>query len=265
VAAGVTIALLRGAESGRRHTSHSAAVHSGAQAGRVVWEPRFNRSFSGWRRKEALPGGLTVIAAPVEGRYAARFVVHPGDMPNPTGERAELDASPAETGGYEGVETWYGWSVLFPPDYHPTPGAFNIFTQWHRARRSSPPCTPGPNIAFRTSADTSPWMMEMWVTGGDLYPRCEPHRRMFRLGPIVFDRWNDFILHVRWSPQASEGFVQAFLDRRQVVPLTRLATMYTDDEVFAAQGIYRAPSDLVSTLYEQPLRRGTSRAAVQPR
>ncbi len=256
-----------GGSGRRRSTTSSAAGPSSSAAsegsGRVLWEPQFDRSFTGWQRKVALPGGVTPLTRPVGGRRAVRFVVGPGDMPNPTGERAELVATPETTGGFDGAESWYAWSVLFPPDFDPSPNAFNIFTQWHRERSSTPECRPGPNVAFRTTANSNPLRMQMVVTGGSLVPDCMPMRQVFPLGPIEYNHWYDFVLHVRWSPDAAAGFVQVYIDGRELVPLTHAATMYEDDQVYAVQGIYRSPSDRTSTVYETPIRRGTTMAAVQ--
>jgi hypothetical protein len=80
---------------------------------------------------------------------------------------------------------------------------------------------------------------------------------------LTFDSWIDFTFNVMWSPNPAIGFVQVFMDGQQVVPITHLATMYPNDGVFVKQGIYRAPSDRVSTLYEDAIRRGATKAAVQ--
>ena len=154
--------------------------------------------------------------------------------------------------------------MLFPPDYDPSPNAFNIFTQWHRARSSTPECIPGPNVAFRTTANSNPLRMQMVVIGGSLVPDCKPTRRLFPLGSIEYNHWYDFVLHVRWSPDPARR-IRAGIRRwpRGGSAHARSATMYEDDQVEAVQGIYRYPSDRTSTVYETPIRRGTTMAAVQ--
>jgi hypothetical protein len=231
---------------------------------RLFWHPNPRHGLhAGWSSLLARRGDLSLVRHPVrDGLYTYRFVVHPGDFLN-DGQRSELSATQAQTGGYPGVQTWYAWSVYFPANYNPTPDAFNIFTQWHQTGISTKACRPGPNIAFRTSDNTRPLTLQMVVTGGPIPSGCHTSHIDIRLGTLTFDRWIDFTFHVMWSPNPAIGFVQVFMDGQQVVPITHLATMYPNDGVFVKQGIYRAPSDRVSTLYEDAIRRGATKAAVQ--
>ena len=83
----------------------------------VNWAGDFESGdLSQWATKQALPWGASLVGTPVRnGRHSARFEVRPGDDPiNAKGERAELATRVADGGGFEGRETWYGWSTYFP-------------------------------------------------------------------------------------------------------------------------------------------------------
>ena len=86
---------------------------------------------------EAAPGRISITHSPVRTGYAdtAQFVVEPGDHTNSVrSERAEVTATQEQTGGYQGEETWFGWSTLFPDNLNPPSGKTSIFTQWHQTQ-----------------------------------------------------------------------------------------------------------------------------------
>lgn len=221
-------------------------------------------NFSQWDRMQALPGDAMIVTAPVrQGRFAAKFTVHPGDDPiSSNGERSEAVASQSQTDGYTGAEAWYGWSTLFPSNFNPVPdSASNIFIQWHETRNDG--C--GPPIVLEVATSRTPPEIKFRVRGGRLSRDCRPEGdRTWYTVPLALNRWFDFVLHVKWSPDASVGFVELWVNGKKVVPKSNLATLYEEQGVYLKEGFYRRPYNRTSTVYHDALRRGMSYSDVRP-
>lgn len=218
--------------------------------------------FSQWFSLQAIPGDAAVLSPP-DGSpgLAARFAVHSGDDPiNSTGERAETRASQEQTDGYEGHESWYGWSTYFPSDFNPPTGSWNIFTQFHETNADGCP----PNIAFQADTSKSPTRIKVRVRGGST-ALCKPSSdRIWRPATLMTDTWYRFVVHVRWSSDPAVGFVELWLNGQRVVPLTALATLYVGQGSYLKQGFYRSDSSLTSVIYHRGAKRGDSYNAVAP-
>ena len=232
----------------------------------VFWRGDFETgNFRQWQSVQARRGDISIVTSPVrQGSYAARFVVHPGDVSvRHGGERSELRASVAASGGNAGTDQWYGWSTLFPSSFNPTPGTnWNYFLQWHDSRNNG--C--GPNIVYEVDESKTPARIGLRVRGGSIsFSTCTAtdDRAWFPVR-LTINRWYDFVLHVHWSSDASSGFVEGWIDGEHVIPKTYIATLYPDDGIYLKQGFYRKPSRLVSTLYQDAMRRGDSYASVNP-
>jgi hypothetical protein len=245
-----------------------SVVSASATQPTVLWNGDFQTGdFSQWRGiVEASPGRVSITSSPSRPGYedTARFVVEAGDHTNsPRSERAEVRSSQEQAGGYEGVETWSGWSTFFPVDLNPPIGKTSIFTQWHQTQAAASEKCP-PNIAFKVDARNSPYSIVMAVRGGSR-SRCEPGSNLsWVLGPLTLDTWHDFVLHVRWSSARTVGFVKAWMDGGVVVPRTSIATLYKGQGVYMRQGFYRPTYSLTSTIFDTATKRGDSYDAVAP-
>ena len=249
---GVALALVVGAyvqyaNADRGHTRHA----------KIFWSGDFETGdLSQWWSVQAVPGDVRIVTSPVrQGSYAAKFVVRPGDVPvGGNGERSELRASQADSGGYSGRDEWYRWSTLFPRNLDPTPDtSWNFFVQWHDSQNNG--C--GPNVAYQIDAAKSPAKIKLRVRGGpiSLSTCAARYDRSWRPVTLTLGHWYDLVLHVRWSAAPRVGFVQAWIDGKLVVRKTKIATLYPGDGVYVKQGFYRKPSGRVSTLYQDGMRR----------
>lgn len=223
---------------------------------RAQWAGRLSSDlFAGWTQRQFLPGRLRAVrVGGSRGRHVGRFVVRPGDTPVPGGERAEVAASPAATGGVEGAEAWYAWSTYFPAGLHPLPDhTWNVFTQFHQTGRDH--CSP--NIALQLNTRLRPARIRLAVRGGWLSTRtCRPQMATsFDGEPLRLRRWYDFALHVRWSSNPRLGFVELLVNGRRSVPRTPLATLYRGQAVYVKQGFYRGPSPQVSQIVHSGMTR----------
>jgi hypothetical protein len=61
--------------------------------------------------------------------------------------------------------------------------------------------------------------------------------------PLVRDfereRTYEIVLHVKWSPDPAVGFIHAFVNGGEVIPLTRMPTSYPNVALYAIIGFYR--------------------------
>jgi hypothetical protein len=228
-----------------------------------LWRAGFESGdLSEWQKREARPGDVAVVRTPVrEGRFASRFSVGPGDVPGKSGERAELSLDTAVTGATEGQERWYSWSTYFPRDFAPVPDStWNIFTQFHETAADG--CHP--NVAFQVNTKGATPMIRMNVRGGRRdAATCEPaSQRAWDAVPLRLGQWTDFVFHVLWSANGTRGFIELWIDGAQVTPKTRLATLYPGQGAYLKQGFYRAPTQMITTVYHDAMRIGSTREDV---
>lgn len=203
-----------------------------------------------WTAIQALPGRASVVRRPVaQGRFAARFVVHPGDDPiGSTGERSEVFAT---TGEIEGVESWWSWATLFPRGFRANDGDWNVFTQWHH---TGPTCPPP--LSFIVSKNGPRSKLVLRVRGGSLPLDCDAAtERDWNLGTLGRGRWYHFRFHVRWSADARQGFVEVWVNGRRRVPRTSAPTLYPGLGVYVKQGFYRGDGSASSVVFHDGMRR----------
>ncbi|MGQ0572571.1 MAG: polysaccharide lyase [Pseudonocardia sp.] len=159
-------------------------------------------------------------AAPDGGRFAARFSVRDGDVPDfGGGERAEVSENEAGAETREGDERWYEWSMRLPEDFRAPTGGWFIVMQWHGGSGSPP-----------LAIDLSRGGVDVGGDGTDA-----PRRT---IGPLRPGEWVDYVLHVKFSRSADSGFVEAWENGTKTVPRTARATM-SSSENYLKQGIYR--------------------------
>ncbi|WP_343213370.1 polysaccharide lyase [Archangium violaceum] len=214
----------------------------------VVWKGDFETgNLSQWDREQSVASNrLLVVNSPVrEGRYALKVTVHQGDDPiNASGNRNELlyldRAEP-------GTEYFYKWSTLFPSSF-PRSSKWALFTQWHHdGNGGSPP-------------------LEFYVVDDQINLRMggQSGKIVWR-APLQREHWNDFVLHVKWSPSASTGFVELYHDGKVVLPKTKVATQYSGQRNYLKMGLYRdssiAPTGIV---FHDGFAMATSLADVMP-
>ncbi|WP_049798141.1 polysaccharide lyase [Aeromicrobium massiliense] len=153
------------------------------------------------------------------GRYALKATVRQGDDPiNSSGNRNELKKMTDEPSG---SEYYYRWSTLFPASF-PSERTWQLFAQWHHhAENGSPP-------------------VEFYVFGEEIRLNIggSPGKQVWKT-PLVREKWNDFVFHVKWSADAEVGFVELFHNGRLVVPKQHIATQFPGLENYLKIGLYR--------------------------
>ncbi|MBC8072170.1 MAG: heparin lyase I family protein [Deltaproteobacteria bacterium] len=183
----------------------------GTAAAEIVWRGDFETAdLSQWNETTGPVGErVTFVQDPVrEGMYAARMEIRPGDLGNGDLNRVEYGYHPPAA-GFEGSERWYAWSAMQDAAF-PLGASWHAFTYWEAEVLYTAALT------FRLYAGNE--MTFCSYVGGE-----QVHwTRTFEPG-----MWHDFVLHVVWSADASEGLVELWYDGELVVPATHVATMFT--------------------------------------
>ena len=213
--------------------------HAGVPVGRNVvfvgdyetgapdqWKTCQSRSFNGSCPGEAGFYGMQVLGGGLQrqGDYAARFEVRDGDVPTfGGGERAEVSMNDAAR-VYEGDERWYEFSLKFDPSFSNPTSSFFIVMQWH-------------------SGNGSPPVALMVNRAGELQLTNNATNDATRtIGAVRRGEWVDYVLHVKFSKSASEGWAEVHQNGDLVVPRHNRATM-SSDSCYLKQGIYRSSSE----------------------
>ncbi|QRK12535.1 heparin lyase I family protein [Archangium violaceum] len=190
-----------------------------------VWKGDFETgNLSQWDREQSVSSSrLLVVNSPVrEGRYALKVTVRKGDDPiNASGNRNEVLYLGREE---PGSEYFYKWSTLFPSSF-PRSSKWALFTQWHHdGNGGSPP------IEFYVVDD----QLRLRVGGSS--------GKIVWTSPLRREHWNDFVLHVKWSPDPKVGFVELYHDGKVVLPKMKVATQYSGQRNYLKIGLYRDES-----------------------
>ncbi len=167
---------------------------------------------------------VEIVTSPVrQGSYAAKFVVDADSDGDP--DRAEVSSTQADTGGYEGQEWYYSWSTMFP------------------------------SIGIDAESNSHPQLyLESESRNQKTCKRIRARKKWF-LGPLQYDNWYDFTLHVSWSQDPTVGFVELWVDRTNVVPLTYVQTLDNGGGVYLEQDLYRRDFGATNVLYHDGMRR----------
>ncbi|WP_084515105.1 polysaccharide lyase [Nocardia acidivorans] len=140
-----------------------------------------------------------------QGRYAARFEVHQGDMPANLccGDRAEVSGEEA-TRSDEGDDRWYQWSTRFGAGF-PADRGWTVLSQWHADEDGPPPLAvaSGP-----TNVGMNRWgvVVSTYDAPGHPGPTFTPWS-----AEIVTDSWIDIKMHVKWSVHDEVGFIELWI------------------------------------------------------
>jgi uncharacterized protein (TIGR03382 family) len=194
---------------------------SGVAQAEVVWRGDFETgNLSQYDSTQMVSADrLQVVSTDArEGAYALMTIVKQGDDPiNASGNRNELVYQSNEQ---EGSEYFYKWSTKFDETY-PSSSTWQLFAQWHHSG-----CCGSPPIQFV-------------VKGEQMSLEVGPEGKTVWTSPLVRGQWRDFVFHVKWSADASVGYVELYLDGEKVLERTSAQTMFPGDGVYLKVGLYR--------------------------
>ncbi|HEY3450495.1 MAG TPA: polysaccharide lyase [Myxococcales bacterium] len=187
----------------------------------VVWRGDFETGdLSQWSKSQIVSADrMQVVASPVaQGSRAVRVLVKKGDNPiGASGNRNELLYLSYEP---QGSERWYRWQTMWDPSY-PSVATWQLFTQWHHSGDGgSPPLefyVYAEEVRLRVNASTIVWT-----------------------APLQRGVWHDFVMHAKWSPDASEGFLELWYDGALALPKRFVQNQFAGETNYLKQGLYRS-------------------------
>jgi Polysaccharide lyase len=195
-------------------------------------------------------------------------------------DRVDLWNEPSASLGQEGQETWEHFQLLFlsaGDSYKPAPGSWNWLVQHHNdpkyktfinsgaIQRELPELAWGVDTKHNLSDGRLVTDLFMVIRGGDDLHQ-PPETRVHTDEPLVYDRWNDMLVHVAWSHDRQRGLVEWWLNGRSIYSksisnLWRRPDGSTDHVNFEYSN-YRVHADWPSTIYFSRVKLGATRESV---
>ena len=210
--------------------------------GDVVWRGNFSGgNTSQWSSVQAAAADRMQIIPQVvqheSNPYAAKVTVQPGDNTS-GGNRSQLVRAVYEP---EGAEYYYRWSTMFPSDYPST-------SNWQTF------------LSFNPQNDTAAAPLQLRTVGEET--------QLYFNGQVVWhanlerSKWLRFIVHVKFSNDPTQGFVELWYDGAPAMAKRYGLTMAND---YMKLGLNRAPGMTVaSTVYHDGMVQGRTLSSVVP-
>jgi Polysaccharide lyase len=194
---------------------------------------------------------LAWVTAPVRrGRHALRFTIQPGDRyGRSSGERALLRNT--DHLNFEGSDTYYAFSMLFPEDWTAPPG-WGLFFELHGDSRFI-------LAPIRLNARENSARLDMSTGACNPGGLCRYHRNHHVLSTLSKGRWNDFVVRIRFS-KTNRGIVEIChqvageRDWRMVKRLRRIPTLpynpgQGDASIYLQWGLYTGSGTSTRVIY----------------
>ncbi|PSR52340.1 hypothetical protein AHMF7605_01780 [Adhaeribacter arboris] len=166
---------------------------------------------------------------------------------------------PAETSS----NRWYGFSMNLPSGYWQNSmnsDTWDIIAQWHAMEDRGEPAR-FPPIALVVSKGRLNVVM-YWATRASNTNSSISGKKVFDLGPVIKDKWLDFVFHINFSHQ-SDGVMEVWLNGTKVVSF-RGPNSYNDNEYpYFKTGIYKREWGSISkrALFIDDIRTATGSAS----
>src|SRR5947208_2097620 len=200
----------------------------------------------------------------VAGRPGVRLRTLPGDREiagSGAAERADLALSPEATGCVEGREQWWAHSLLFPSDYElPVVTAadswpWGVVFDFHHTGSTG-------QANFQVDVADFPPRLRFAISAGPVVSSGAPGSptRRWEIGPIVKNRWYDFVYHVKWSAHG-DGWFDAWVDGKQIVHYLG-PTLYAGQGCYLKLANYHTPVGKPVSVVHGHVRRGPTREAL---
>jgi Polysaccharide lyase len=186
---------------------------------------------------------IQVVQDPVnEGRYAARFEVKYGDIMSGYSDERALLTPPETLWEDEGSERWYRWQVLWPEDYKGTypkwdelgtpasrsPAGWVV--EWHHDANGGVETGSAPLYFGANDTNIKMCLVDQATSA------C---REYLDLAPLQRGHWHDFVMHAKWSSDPSVGFLEIWIDGKNVLPKHMTANKYPGMRNYMEAGLYR--------------------------
>jgi hypothetical protein len=201
-----------------------------------------------------------------QGRYAGRFTTSSADNPGGT-ERAE---NVADLGDTLGSSRYYAWSTMFPRGFR-TPSWAN-FRQFGAGNTGITGCVQEHFFASYDPPSRGPANATyVEICAGDLSSGRMPRKRVFKIHQgLNLGRWNDYVVHIRWSYRRAEGRLTVWHRVgggrwRRAVDYRGATAQYQRGQPIrmgTREGLYRSAAPQPATVYHDGFVSGDSFEAV---
>ena len=205
----------------------------------------------------------------VAGRKGLRLLTLPGDSHiagSHHAERTDVALSRQATDCEEGREHWWAHSILFPDDYVDPPMSTESSWNWgvvfnfHNSHPGAGQANFQINAMPRSAiAADRPTGLGFQVAHGE---QRRPTTYRVPIGPVVRNRWYDFVYHIRWTAQA-DGYIDAWVNG-ELVMRYRGPTLYPRQGCYLKLANYHTAFGKPSAVIHARVLRGSSEAAVSP-
>jgi hypothetical protein len=210
----------------------------------------------------------SVVRRPVrQGRFAGRFTTSAAADPGGT-ERAENVVT--DLGDTLGSDKYYAWSTMFPRGFR-TPSWAN-FRQFGGGNTGITGCVQEHFYASYDPPSNGPAdAVFLEICAGDLSSGQMPRKRVFKVHDrLNLGRWNDYVLHVRWSHRSADGLLTVWHRVaggrwRRAVSYRGPTAQYQSGQrtrIGTTEGLYRSGTTSPATVYHDGFVSGRSFAAV---
>jgi hypothetical protein len=175
--------------------------------------------------------------------------------------------------GNNGQDNWIHFRMMLPVGYQPTAGEWNIFNEFHNDSNFMSFYNAGqigweyPEIALYVTNYTGDVPHLMYrvrggIDGSDNFTGTD----LLVPAQLQLGHWYDILLHVVWSPNATTGLFEWWLDGAKIASLHR-PTLWqrpdgSTDHVELELNNYRQHASWNTTVYYSKLEVGSSQAAV---
>src|SRR5882672_426504 len=169
--------------------------------------------------------------------------------------------SPQANGCSQGQEQWWAHSLLFPPDYEvpvatpADPWPWGVLFAFHHTGSQG-------QANFQVEVADVPPRLRFAISAGPVVSSGAPGSPTWRwpIGPIVRNRWYDFVYHVKWS-SGSDGWFDAWVDGEQILHY-RGPTLYAGQGCYLKLANYHTPVGKPVSVVHARVLRGPTREAL---
>ena len=207
-----------------------------------------------WWVEQKVPYRAVVVNVGRDGGTGLRLHTEPGDFDVSGSDALERnDVALQYLNGYQGQESWWAHSILFPDDYAiPPPGARGVVFDFHDTRNLGGQANfiifvePGGRLTFKGHAGPT----VVTDDAGNQYDYGAD------AGPLVKNVWYDFVYHVKWSWN-DDGFFQAWVNGVLILD-HHGRTLYQDYGVILKLANYHTAFGQSSSVIHDRVVRGTT-------
>ena len=115
------------------------------------------------------------------------------------------------------TERWYGYSIYMPADQMADDDEPIVFCQWHGVPDPGEQHTVPP-LAFYLEANNQ---VKVYYRASDVaitkYQQAPTSQKITHIGSAIYDRWVDYVVHVKWAATGNTGILEIWQDGKQIV------------------------------------------------